>query len=71
MLEALTDGTLRFNEFGRAIGDISRQMLSSGRTRTIARSATHAVTCVSVTATCAGGHSGGGGRSVSSSETFA
>ncbi|WP_232454138.1 winged helix-turn-helix transcriptional regulator [Burkholderia ubonensis] len=71
VLEALADGTLRFNELGRAIGDISGQMLSSGRTRTIARSATHAVTCVSVTATCAGGHSGGGGRSVSSSETFA
>ncbi|KVT35449.1 winged helix-turn-helix transcriptional regulator [Burkholderia ubonensis] len=28
VLEALTDRTLRFNELGRAIGDISRQMLS-------------------------------------------
>lgn len=28
VLEALADGTLRFNELGRAIGDISRQMLS-------------------------------------------
>ncbi|KVM63946.1 winged helix-turn-helix transcriptional regulator [Burkholderia ubonensis] len=28
VLETLADGTLRFNELGRAIGDISRQMLS-------------------------------------------
>lgn len=28
VLEALADGTLRFNELGRAIGDISKQMLS-------------------------------------------
>lgn len=28
VLEALADGALRFNELGRAIGDISRQMLS-------------------------------------------
>ena len=28
VLEALEPGTLRFNELGRAIGDISKQMLS-------------------------------------------
>ncbi|WP_175691182.1 winged helix-turn-helix transcriptional regulator [Burkholderia anthina] len=28
VLEALSGGTLRFNELGRAIGDVSKQMLS-------------------------------------------
>lgn len=28
MLEALSGGTLRFNELGRTIGDVSKQMLS-------------------------------------------